>query len=289
MVQVKTKPKAFTLPNEVVMVEFIKKQKGNITNPKHVLYGGMSESAKRKLVPKKSPVTYRYISILSKEEQEFLEGELQLPEGGLSIHLSSNNYWDTVAVFLKKEGLSLDLSDPIQYIHYKVVMSYTNLIAPSLAEQKRINKATYMFVIVRKGEKSNAKVSTYSLKRDAYKIADKLEVHTDKIKEFLYLSGVRISPNADVTWLRAKLADMVETNPEAVVKLGSSTDYTVRALIAKGVLSGVIKDLGGRYQLEDGIELAHEGNMPTLANAIDFLNDPKNSEVKLRIESKIGE
>ena len=286
--QTKTKTKEFTLPNEKIKVEFVKVQKGNVVNPKHVLFGGMAENAIRHLAPRRSRTTFKYIPVLSKEEQKCLESELMLEEGDLSVYKPVNNYWDSVHVDLTKDGITLNLSDPIDFIKYKVVESYDDLVAASLADKAIKDKLTYQFVIVREGDKSNITVSNYNVKKEAYKLADKLEVNMENVKEFLYLAGKRTAGNVSITKLKSMLAEMVENTPERVVDIVSAVDYNIRALIAKGVLAGVIKDINGSYQLEDGINLCAEGETASLSNAIKFLSNNNNADVKNLIEAKLG-
>lgn len=278
----------FSLPKMVVRIEFIKQQKGSITNTKHVLYGGMAELAKRRLVPRRNQVNFKYISILTEEEQAFLEPMLSLEKGGLSIYKTEGNYWDGMYVDLFKEGINLDLSDPIEYIKYKIVLSYDDLVCPSLAQQKLAFKQTYKFVVVKPGEKGNEKVSVYNLKKEAYAIATKLELNMQHVREFLYLANIRSTSDASISWLKEKLSEMVEEKPQLVIDLHTSADYETRALISRGVLAGVIRDTNGKYSLEDGLQLCAEGEMATLANAIKFLASGANSDVKLLIEAKLG-
>ncbi len=278
----------FTLPNMVVQIEFMKRQKGNITNPKHVLFGGMSETAKRRLVPRRNKTNFKYIQILSEEEQVFLESILSLDKGGLSIYKLEGNYWDTIYVDLTKEGIALNLADPVEYIKYKIAESYDDIVCPSLAQDKIGHKMTYQFVIVRPGERGNEKVSVYNIKKEAYQIATKLELNSEHIKEFLYLAGMRASGDASISWLKEKLSEMVEETPQKVIDIYTSTDYPVRALISRAVLSGVIRDTNGRYTLEDGLQLCGEGEVPVLASAIKFLSNNANADIKLLIEAKLG-
>lgn len=286
--QTKTKAKEFTLPNEKVVVEFIRVQKGNIVNPKHVLFGGMGENAKRHLVPRRSKTTFKYVQVLTPEEQKSIESILVLGEGGLSIYKPENNYWDSLSIDLKKEGVTLDLSDPVSYLKYKIVLSYTDMVASSLAELKKKNKATYQFVIVRPGERSNIVVDSYNVKKEAYSIAAKLETNIDHVREFLYLAGKRSAGDASITKVKSMLAVIVEDDPQKVVDIVTATDYSTRALLSKAVLAGVVKDLGGRYNLEDGVALCADGEVASLANAIKFLNSPNNNDIKSLIEAKLG-
>ena len=282
------KEKTFTLPNEKIRVEFIKRQKGSIINEKHVLYGGMSETARRHLVPRRSKSTFNYIQLLSKEEQKHLEDLLSLKEGDLNVYKENNNRWDKINVDLKKEGITLNLSDPIDYMRYKMILSYDDLVAESLADRKLKNKRTYEFVVVRKGEKSNITVNIYNIKKEAYAIAAKLEVNMDKVKEFLYLAGKRAAGDASVAKIKSMLAELVDKDPQKVIDIITASDYTVRSLLSRAVLAGVVKDAGGRYFLEDGVALSAEGEIPTLSNAISFLASNKNADIKNLIEAKLG-
>ena len=286
--QAKQKAKEFALPNEKVVVEFIKKQKGNITNPKHVLFGGMAENAKRHLVPRRSRDTFKYIQILSKDEQAYIENVLALGKDGLSIYKPENNYWDGVSIDLVKEGVPLDLSNPIDYLKYKMVLSYDDMVASSLAELKLRNKRTYQFVVVREGDRSNITVASYNIKKEAYKAAAQLETNIDHIREFLYLAGKRSAGDASVSKIKSMLATMVEDDPQRVVDIVTATDYATRALLSRAVLGGVVKDVNGKFSLEDGVVLCAEGEVASLSNAIKFLSSTHNADIKKLIEAKLG-
>jgi len=81
------------LRDERVIVRHIDKQYGGITNPKHVLYGGMSVNAIRKFsVPRLSSGTY--VNVLTNNEKNCLEEALGLEKNALSVHLRTNNFWD---------------------------------------------------------------------------------------------------------------------------------------------------------------------------------------------------
>ncbi len=280
---------AFSLPEEVITIEFIKRQRGSITNPRHVMFGGVLEASKRILVPKRNRTTFKYLPVLDKKEQTALETMMGLDDGTLGAFKVTNNFWDDVTVEVKKEGVKLDLSDPMQYIKYKVVLQYKNTIAESLATLKARNKQTYRFVIVRKGEKSNDAIAKYTVKKEAYKIADLVESDMNKLKEFLFLMGSRVASTTSLKVMKAKLAEFVEDSPHKVVEIYTAKDYTTRAILARGVLSGIIKDAGGRYLLEDGLELAEEGKQGTLGNAILFLTSPSNKGIRNQIEAKLGD
>ncbi len=142
---------------------------------------------------------------------------------------------------------------------------------------------------MRKGEKSNDAIAKYTVKKEAYKIADLVESDMNKLKEFLFLMGSRVASTTSLKVMKAKLAEFVEDSPHKVVEIYTAKDYTTRAILARGVLSGIIKDAGGRYLLEDGLELAEEGKQGTLGNAILFLTSPSNKGIRNQIEAKLGD
>ena len=65
------KPLVNCLRNTRIVIRHVPKQSRMITNPKHVLFGGMAESSTRTcVVPKLS--SGRYVNILTDDEKNFL-------------------------------------------------------------------------------------------------------------------------------------------------------------------------------------------------------------------------
>ena len=119
------------LRNERVIVRYVPKESGIVTNPKHILYGGMAENAvKYFTVPQLE--SGKLVNILTDDEKEFLEDIMGLEFNALSIYKKENNYWSNKQVRLLKQDNILDLSDPEQYIKYKILLANKDEIAPSL-------------------------------------------------------------------------------------------------------------------------------------------------------------
>lgn len=73
------------LRNERIIVRYVPKESGLVTNPKHILYGGMAENAvKYFTVPQLE--SGRLVNILTDEEKEFLEDIMGLEYNALSIY-----------------------------------------------------------------------------------------------------------------------------------------------------------------------------------------------------------
>ncbi len=125
------------LRNERVIVRHINKPTNLVSNPKHVLYGGMAENASRTYtVPRLS--SGGFVNVLTNDEKAFLEAELQLEFNALSVHRKQDNFWDDSndrgisRVRLLKQDTILDLSNPEDYIRYKILLANKDYIAPSL-------------------------------------------------------------------------------------------------------------------------------------------------------------
>ncbi len=79
------------LRNERVIVRYVPKESGIVTNPKHILYGGMAENAvKYFTVPQLE--SGKLVNILTDDEKEFLEDIMGLEFNALSIYKKENNY-----------------------------------------------------------------------------------------------------------------------------------------------------------------------------------------------------
>lgn len=110
------------LTNERIIVRHIPKQSGIVTNPKHILYGGMAENAIRSLcAPKLS--SGAFINVLTDTEKDYLERIMGLEDNALSIYKKKDNFWESVYVRLTKQDNFLNLADPNDYIKYKILLA----------------------------------------------------------------------------------------------------------------------------------------------------------------------
>ena len=133
------------LRNERILVRFVPKEDSNITNPKHILYGGMAEGAVKYYTVPIIASTGTLKNVLTNDEKAFLESYMGLEYNALSVHNKVNNFWSNYTVRLTKRDNYLDLSDPNDYIKYKVLKN----IGTSTKEIGRsINKEVTMFYLI---------------------------------------------------------------------------------------------------------------------------------------------
>ena len=137
------------LRNERIVVRHVPKLTGMWgNNPKHILAGGMAEGASRTfVVPRLS--SGMFVNVLTDKEKAFLEEIMGLEYNALSIYKKTNNFWDDSndsginKVRLTKQDNYFNLSDPEDYIRYKILLANKDYIAPSLQTLQDAPKATY--------------------------------------------------------------------------------------------------------------------------------------------------
>src|SRR5574344_1693519 len=119
-----------------------------VTNPKHILYGGMAEGAVRRFtVPRLS--SGMFVNVLTDNEKAYLEEIMGLEYNALSIYKKVDHFWDDSnenginRVRLTKQDNYLNLADPEDYIRYKILLANKDYIASSLQELEDHPKSTY--------------------------------------------------------------------------------------------------------------------------------------------------
>lgn len=281
------------LRNERVIIRYIKKLNNKISNPKHVLYGGMAENAtKTFVVPMLS--SGRYVNVLTDKEKDYLEKVMGLEENSLSIYKKNNNFWDDsvngsiAKVTLKKQDNYLDLSNPEEYIKYKILLANKDFIAPSLEELETSHKATYQFVIVTENSEAKAIKNNMSITMRCYTLYGKLEDNTDALRLIIEtLTGNKISPSTKTEFLQAKISELIQSNSKLFYKVASDELLLTKVLIKKAIEGGLIAQRGTQYYIIEGNVPMCENGEPTLNVAAAWLNLPKNQTIKLSIEAKL--
>lgn len=284
------------LRKEVITVRHINKQTGNIRDPKHVLYGGMSDNATRTYtVPllKSGALS----DVLTKEEKAFLEEYMGLEPNALSVYKKENNFWDTSndegvsKVILHKHDNHLDLSNPVDYIKYKILLANKDRIAPSMKELQDRPKATYEYVILSDKEDTAAIKTNISTKMQCYKELGKIEDNADILRLVIEtIDGRGMAPDSKIEILQNKANDLIQANAKLFLSTVTDKLLNTKVLIKKAIERGIISKRGDYfYMRKDGMPLCGDNQEPTFSIAASFLNEPKNQELKFSIEAQIND
>lgn len=280
----KTIKSNFTLPTEVITVRYINRNRGMAANvdKNHVIAGGLMSKAVRKFC---TPLMRNgsIANVLKNEEKEYLESVTGL---NLSVY---GDFWNDFRVALHKEDANnrFDLSNPMDFISIKILESLKNEISPTWAT--RNSKQTYQFAICREDEEMLENKGKYDAKKEAFKMYGKIEDDKDKLLSVLkLLTNKPISPEVKLTWLQHKVEEFIDNEAAKFVSVMNDKTLYTKMLINTGIDKGVILKKSNKYSTEDGLDLCNSGEIATFDNAIAYLDNPKNQDVRNLIELKIN-
>jgi hypothetical protein len=275
------------LREETVIVRFIPKE-GSEQNKDHVLYGGMAETAVRTYTVPVIASTGSLKNPLTGSEKEYFEEALGV---NLSVHNKKDNYWDNFKVRLNKNDNYFDLSNVEDYLKYKVLLTNTQFICPSLEQLEQRPLATYQYVIIAEGQEMKMAVSKRHLKKECFKLAGKIESDYEMLKTVIEMLDKRpVSAKTDITFLANKLDEHIEEDANAVYRILTNETLPSMVMITKCVAAGLIVKTGDFYYLKSGkskIPMCEDGKDPDINQAIKYLHNPKNQEIKFTLESQL--
>jgi hypothetical protein len=272
----------FTLPNEVIIVKFIPRKKGMAANvpENHVIAGGMMSKAKVKYA---APIQRNgaIANILTLEEKTFLEEKTGL---NLSVYADFfKNFY--VSLFKDDASNKFNLWDPLDFIAYKI-LSVCPEVAPDW-EARKLNPE-FRFAITREGEVQDEKKKALDVKKEAFKAYGKIEDDKEKVLSVLkLLTNKAIATTSKIGWLQGQVEIIIDENPEKFLSVVQDPHFETKALLNRGVESKVVIKEGNQYVTNDGLQLCEPGSVSTFANAVKYLDDDKNQELRLLIEARI--
>ena len=283
------------LRNEKVKVKFIERNNGLPSN--HVLSGGMADGAKISLVVPKLN-TGSFVNVLTDAEKNFLEEYMGLEYNALSIYKKPDeeNFWNDAnpnginKVELRKGDNYLDLSDPQQYIKYKILLANKNIICPSLTALKETPKATYRFVIIAEGEESRQAKNNMNNTMRCYKEYGKIEENIDLLRIVVEtLDGRPTAPTVKLEFLQNKCNTLIQSDPKKFLSVITDPLLSTKSLIKLSIENGSIANRGNYlYLRSDNTPLCEQNEEPTLNFAAKYLNAPKHQDILFALQAKLN-
>jgi hypothetical protein len=283
--------KEFTLPNKKVTVRLVDRARGVVKDKDHVMYN-MLPGTDFEVCPKHIKGTSNIDCPLNKEEIEFFESKVKsgmtFEVGDLSPYApKASNFWYSkrAKILLTNRDLELDLSKAIDYLKYKILLSNTNIVAPSAADE--FKKKSYVFVITSDDEQQKKTISKGDEKKRAWKIATRLEDDIEGMIDYLNVIGKRVSENSKRSFLISEIDKQVESNIKEFLSTLEDPQYETKVLLTKSLQNkSVIRD-GHKYFLASGDELVMRGDLNNLSGALNFLEADENQDIRLMLEAKL--
>lgn len=286
------------LRNEKIKVRYIRRNTGLVgNNEKHVLSGGMADGAKISyVVPKLN--SGMYVNVLTDEEKTFLEEYMGLEYNSLSIYKKpeEDNFWNDAnpnginKVYLYKQDNYLDLSNPQDYIKYKILLTNKNFICPSLSALRETPKATYRFVIIVEGEESKQAKSNMDNTMMCYKAYGKVEENVSLLRMIVeILDGRPTAPTVKLEFLQNKCNDLIQKDSKKFLTVINDPLLSTKALIKGAIEEGLIANRGNYlYLRSDNTPLCEQNEEPTLNFAAKYLNAPKHQDILFALQAKLN-
>ena len=278
------------LKNERVVIKHIPRENSMVgNNPKHVLYGGMAEGSTRTYVV---PMLRngQLVDVLTKEEKDFLEYYMGLEDNALSVHKAVDNFWKKQRVVLTKEDNYLDLSNPNDYIKYKILKHNSEFIAPNLEALQNNPKATYEYVMVREEEESRVNRKRVNATQAAWKEFGKIENEPDVLRVVIEtLTSRPIAASMTLDSMVSKVDELITNDAKMFLKVVQDPQLQTKVLIRNAIEAGVIVNRGGQLYLREGNQPLCDKGEPTLSVAAAFLSTLKNQELRFTIEAKVAQ
>ena len=221
------------------------------------------------------------VQILTRDEQAFFEKELFLNAGDLSIYKKEDNFWHSFRIKLDKEGATLDLSDPIDNLRWRVLVVDPRC-APSW--EQRYASGAHMFAIQDEEIETEVKVAKANKRKDAYKFLGKIENSAEKMRNVLRVYGADPGKSVKAKVLYTKIDELIEDDSTLNKLLGviNDTHFEMKIFIEDALRSGAIERKENRYYLPGGDKIGG-----TLLETIDWLKDPLNQDIFLKIKTQL--
>lgn len=218
-------------------------------------------------------------AILTKEEQELFEQELNLEKGSMSFYHKDKGYWTTFRVTLDKEGRTLDLSQPIDYLSW-LVLKEQKTIAPSRKEM--FNSGEYKFALVDEDEDIKTTNNKLELMKQVYKHFGKIEDSPKKMQNVLRLYG-KYTDNLNPEFLKAEIQKLIDKDADEFVKIMSDVKFNTKVTIEKALkIRAVERTASKGYALKGGDLIGR-----TLQETVEWFENPINNDIVLKINAQI--
>lgn len=276
-------PNTDFLINEKVTIQYIKKESAYIKDPKHVGYGGLFEGSSI-AIPVPLMDNNKMKNMLTKKEKDGLEFLLGVD---LSIY---KDYWrkeyqkgGMFPIFLGKDELILDKSNPEDYIKWKVLKA-SPIVANSLDEIR--NKATYRFVMTAEGEVVRREKDKLGSKVVAFEMYVKYKNNKAVLRYILRNLGRYTSQNQKLDFLQIETAKLIDKDPNLFVTVTTDEFIVAKVLLEECHEKGIINKVEKKFYTQDQ-EPISDGETPTMDVAARFLSCPLGQEMKLTLEAKL--
>ena len=198
------------------------------------------------------------LPIINKDEEEFFEDMLNLEKGALSFHnKKKDGFWTqrNFCVTIDKEGMILDLSDPMDYLKWRLLKEIPE-IAPDWDSRYNGN---YWFALVDQEYEDHEESRKTMLKLTVAEHFSKIKNSPTKLRNFLRVYGKKAPANASQEWMVSEIGKLMDSTVDVLEKMKlvfEDKSFDMKLFISKAVDCGALKLQANKYMLPGGDVLA---------------------------------
>ena len=135
----------------------------------------------------------------------------------------------------------------------------------------------------------NANKTRVSAKKQCYKEWGKIDNDPDTLRVIIeMMEGRKIASNVKLDVLNNKVMELIESNSKMFLDIVQDKMLPTKVLIKKCIEAGLISNRGDWLYLSNtDTPLCESNQNPTLSVASEFLNQPKNNELKMMLMAKL--
>ena len=217
--------------------------------------------------------------ILTREEQELFEDEMQLKRGEMSFYNKDTPFWAKFRVKIDKEGILLNLNNAVDYLKWKILQS-DKRIAPSWEDKYKSGE--YRFALVNEGEEQKENATKLDMMKEVYKEFGKVEEDKFKMRNILRVAGKRVTTD-DEEFLKSEIGKLIDGNPKNFLAIVKDKQFNTKVFIERCLTAKALeRTAGGGYGIFGGNSIGKDLN-----EAVEFIESPLNQEVKLLLDAQV--
>lgn len=220
------------------------------------------------------------IEILNPDEREAFENLFNLPKGAMNFYDVDNPYWAKYRVKITKEGKTLDLSSPTDFLEYRTLSANKSIIAPNW--ESRNKNGEYKFALVDEDEQIKSEATKAEISKTAWKYYGKLEDSVEDMQNVLRLYGKKTTSNK-LEFLRGEISKLIETDMKEFIRIMEDPKLKMKIFIDTAVMRGILdRTSTSGYALKGGVEIGRN-----IVEVIEFLESPRNQDIYLKIKAQV--
>lgn len=279
------------LENRRVFLRLLPKSSELTKDPNHAAYGGFDGSLRGFVIGVDKG--NRPIDPFSSDlERQYFESVFKTD---LNVHTPKNEFWANYSVEMVKSpeliriGREFNLMDPRDMLAYKVLLTNHKTISKTWGGKTPFHNfafidADFEEVEAEKEADENARI---------WMFLGELKERPTKMREFLQVywttkrTTKQVPKNASKEFLVAEIQKIIKTDKDGYLSLVDDKDYATKALIQRGIDTGVIEQEGiGTFHIVGlgGEGFSYEGLIATLDKMKAERKDPMYFKMIAQIE-----